>query len=161
MGRWSKLNKIWSTQLLNDLQVHQGLSNSGSSSIALLLFPIPKAGTQKKQKEKGIFNKNLLRIEKLYWPSLQCATETSFKYWEPKPRSNFGIGIRAETFFSKLKLFFLNFFKLSHFFLCLLVACYKFLKAKVEHRPSKIVKKSLICGRKVGVRGFCMTPCYW
>ena len=52
-----------------------------------------------------------------------CATETRFRYWEPKPRSNFCIGIMAnifsepETFF-KLQIFLI----FSHF-----LGGYKFL----------------------------------
>ena len=41
----------------------------------------------------------------------QCATKTRFPYREPKPRSNFGIGIGAKTFIQKAKLFFSNFSK--------------------------------------------------
>ena len=35
-----------------------------------------------------------------------CTTETRFQYREPKPKSNFRIGIRAEVFFPKPKPFF-------------------------------------------------------
>ena len=34
------------------------------------------------------------------------ATQTRFRYWEPKPRSNFGINIRAYFFFPKHRNFF-------------------------------------------------------
>ena len=33
----------------------------------------------------------------------QCATETRFWYQEPKPRSNFDIGIGAETIFLEMR----------------------------------------------------------
>ena len=44
-------------------------------------------------------------------------TETRFWYWEPKPRSNFGIGIGAKTFFSETETFFFNFFQIFSCFL--------------------------------------------
>ena len=50
--------------------------------------------------------------------SSYCGTEARFWYWEPKPRSNFGISIRADLFFLKPKLFeiFLTFFCWGHKF---------------------------------------------
>ena len=45
--------------------------------------------------------------------SSYCGTEARFWYWEPKPRSNFGINIETEFFFSKTE----TFWNFSHFFL--------------------------------------------
>ena len=55
---------------------------------------------------------------KLLASATKCATETRFRYREPNPRSSFSISIRAETFFSETKTFFLI-FKFSHVFLLL------------------------------------------
>ena len=50
---------------------------------------------------------------KLLASAAKCATETRFRYREPKPRSSFSI--RAETFFSETKTSFFLIFKFSCF----------------------------------------------
>ena len=55
---------------------------------------------------------------KLLASAAEFATKTKFRYQEPKPRSSFSISIRAETFFSETKTFFVI-LKFSHVFLLL------------------------------------------
>ena len=51
--------------------------------------------------------------------SSYCGTEARFWYWEPKPRSNFGIGIRAEKKIPKPEQFFFKHFSKKLCFLLL------------------------------------------
>ena len=41
---------------------------------------------------------------------MQCETKIRFLYWEPKPRSNFGISFGAKIYFSKTETLFFKFF---------------------------------------------------
>ena len=77
--------------------------------------------------------------------SSYCGTEARFWYWEPKPRSNFGINIETEFFFSKTE----TFWNFSHFF-CL--GDISFENLEIEQRSSKIIKKSWMFGSKFGLR---------
>ena len=49
-------------------------------------------------------------VRKIDLAGLIVCDETRFRYLEPKPRPNFGIGIGAEFFFSETETLFFNFF---------------------------------------------------
>ena len=83
---------------------------------------------------------NRVLLDRLWLQQQQyCASETRFRYREPKPRSNFGIGIGAEIFFSRTKHF--PFFKIFKIFLCFPVFSggISFIKLKIEYLSSKII----------------------